>query len=1164
MALYPKFINTSGVFNDADNADQQIIKLDFSNFIQKNNAVFDSEIYLKENTRINFNGKIQGDPYTTEDKDINLINQAKLANINHDGNNTTTINGTLDVSTSTVLFPDESIAINKVTSLTDTLIGIQTNLSNITSNDDDIINLDSLTTIHTNKIAAIELLNTEQTAVLDSITSDITNIISPSITANNTDIIANKNLIDINVNNIQNNLIPDIQTNVNNINLTQSNLDTTNSNVTTNLTAFTDFTISNTTELVLIDGKITNNTTNITALEGETDALNTLTSSHTTNLSSIEDNINIHASNLTALDNKTLTNLNNITNLSSTSATHTDNIFSINGIVTVNSLDIDTLQAQEITNNNDIDVLKNNILTKQPNITSTVRLQAAYLGNGDVSNDKLSSLNDIDVTKSIQTQLNTLTSSLDGLDALQDIDLINIPNIQSDLSTLTNTVSNNQTLNNSNFTTANNNINLKHDRITSLAKLDVSLLGNGDVTNNKLSSLNDIDVTKTIQTQLNTLTGSIAGLDALQDIDLINIPNLQNDLAATNINIVALQDNININTNDILTKQNVINSTNKLNSFFLDRTTSNLQYVDINTSLTSQLTNINNSLSTLSSLQNGDIASFNSIQDNFDILEGINTTQATTNIQLQTNIDNIDTTGNSGSSSKIEDLVSGSFVSNVLTYTYDESNIYMNQLIGSNVFNLNLAINTPLNNKTYVQKVIIDTLEFKGYVNVLNINNELVEIKHENGNLDINLSSIMGYSMIMQELNLTRVNNAWVCLSKIRLYYNSLSYKVYDVTAPVINLFDLNGALNIDHEINTVFSDPGAEAIDNIDGDVTANMTVVSNVNSSVLGSYTIVYSSSDSAGNTSTKTRHVNVRDTINPVVVLNGETLVELFVNAEYIELGATVTDNSNEVLTVVITGTIDTSTVGDYSLIYTATDSTGNVHDTISRTVSVSVDAIPLWSNSAINIFDKIGFLNMFRILSENWTYTVPTNYNSTVTNYINSDGVSEPFINGAYEFNVSSTRDYNNNTKQPAQLFNNNPMTASWEYYEGVNAGTDSNGYGTTQYTQYSQLADNGVTYLGQYFEFNFPFQFKFTKLYMGALGAGTNFIPLDYAILGTNNKIDYTLLETFSFAPNTTEEFTHNFTSSVGRYSGIKIVFTRVAPTGRGVLLSDCRFYGDIF
>lgn len=79
-----------------------------------------------------------------------------------------------------------------------------------------------------------------------------------------------------------------------------------------------------------------------------------------------------------------------------------------------------------------------------------------------------------------------------------------------------------------------------------------------------------------------------------------------------------------------------------------------------------------------------------------------------------------------------------------------------------------------------------------------------------------------------------------------------------DNTAPVITL---KGSADTTIVLNTTWTDPGATAIDDVDGNVPVNASGV--VDKDLVGTYTITYKASDAAGNISTKTRTVNVRNT-------------------------------------------------------------------------------------------------------------------------------------------------------------------------------------------------------------------------------------------------------------------------------------------------------------
>ncbi|MDC0266542.1 DUF5011 domain-containing protein, partial [bacterium] len=78
---------------------------------------------------------------------------------------------------------------------------------------------------------------------------------------------------------------------------------------------------------------------------------------------------------------------------------------------------------------------------------------------------------------------------------------------------------------------------------------------------------------------------------------------------------------------------------------------------------------------------------------------------------------------------------------------------------------------------------------------------------------------------------------------------------VVDLTPPVITL---NGEGTVYHALGKTYEDPGATAIDGVDGVVA--IAASGSVNSNTLGTYILTYSASDAAGNASTMTREVIV----------------------------------------------------------------------------------------------------------------------------------------------------------------------------------------------------------------------------------------------------------------------------------------------------------------
>jgi WD40 repeat protein len=84
-----------------------------------------------------------------------------------------------------------------------------------------------------------------------------------------------------------------------------------------------------------------------------------------------------------------------------------------------------------------------------------------------------------------------------------------------------------------------------------------------------------------------------------------------------------------------------------------------------------------------------------------------------------------------------------------------------------------------------------------------------------------------------------------------------------DVTAPVITLV---GDATLELTVGDTYTDAGATAEDDTDGDITADIVVVNPVDTGVVGTYTVTYNVEDAAGNPATEvTRTVTVSEAIS-----------------------------------------------------------------------------------------------------------------------------------------------------------------------------------------------------------------------------------------------------------------------------------------------------------
>ena len=186
-----------------------------------------------------------------------------------------------------------------------------------------------------------------------------------------------------------------------------------------------------------------------------------------------------------------------------------------------------------------------------------------------------------------------------------------------------------------------------------------------------------------------------------------------------------------------------------------------------------------------------------------------------------------------------------------------------------------------------------------------------------------------------------------------------------DHAAPTITMLGDNPAHVSLHDY---FVEPGVSAVDAVDGAIVI-VTYINGVQAEISSTtidtsspttYTITYKATDAAGNMATASRSVivgnatgntisndqftihneNTGDTVAPVapvVTLVGDAAMQINVNDAFTDPGASAADDVDGPLTPVVTGSVDATTAGVYTLTYTATDTAGN-HGSASRVVTV----------------------------------------------------------------------------------------------------------------------------------------------------------------------------------------------------------------------------------
>ncbi|PFH87014.1 immunoglobulin-like domain-containing protein [Bacillus sp. AFS088145] len=147
---------------------------------------------------------------------------------------------------------------------------------------------------------------------------------------------------------------------------------------------------------------------------------------------------------------------------------------------------------------------------------------------------------------------------------------------------------------------------------------------------------------------------------------------------------------------------------------------------------------------------------------------------------------------------------------------------------------------------------------------------------------------------------------------------------------------ELSGAADTIIQVGSPFdSKSGVTVTDNVDGDLTSKIQVSGSVDNQKPGEYQLVYSTTDSAGNTATSIRKITVIDSTKPVFSGAADTIIQVGSSFDS-KSGVTVTDNVDGDLTskIQVSGSVDNQKPGEYQLVYSATDSAGNTATSIRK--------------------------------------------------------------------------------------------------------------------------------------------------------------------------------------------------------------------------------------
>lgn len=182
------------------------------------------------------------------------------------------------------------------------------------------------------------------------------------------------------------------------------------------------------------------------------------------------------------------------------------------------------------------------------------------------------------------------------------------------------------------------------------------------------------------------------------------------------------------------------------------------------------------------------------------------------------------------------------------------------------------------------------------------------------------------------------INNIWKVEYKVvdTSGNETIIYRLIYINGVDLSQVKLIGSLSITHEVNTLYQDKGIN-FENL-AENQFDIVISTNLNVEQLGEYTYTYNLTlISTGETLTLTRNINVVDTIAPTIILNGESVIELYKSEfeNFVDPGCSFDDNYDTLLTTNQTQ----QKISDTQILisYYAQDDSGN-ETTITRTIKI----------------------------------------------------------------------------------------------------------------------------------------------------------------------------------------------------------------------------------
>lgn len=280
-----------------------------------------------------------------------------------------------------------------------------------------------------------------------------------------------------------------------------------------------------------------------------------------------------------------------------------------------------------------------------------------------------------------------------------------------------------------------------------------------------------------------------------------------------------------------------------------------------------------------------------------------------------------------------------------------------------------------------------------------------------------------------------------------------------DKLAPVITLTGTDVVI----EKNTAYTDLGATAFDNIEGDITARIVTDINIDLTQAGVYFVTYNVTDLSGIAAAEVvRRVQVvEDLTKPSIVLTGADPLLWSVLVPYVDPGYVATDMpSGATITglVQVNNTVNVNVIGDYTVTYSVMDAYGN-EAVVTRIVQVRDTTAPvIVANPTMPIQVGTPFVNPVTASDNFDQNVVPVQINGSVNSMvIGNYSVTYSVVDASGNVGINKTivfevEDY------IAPTINHSPGTetvfvrvfnTNWENAPGMAVTVSDNYYPTAQ-------------------------------------------------------------------------------------------------------------------